>query len=60
LLEVNQAITDLRSILAASGISKSDAQTIVNDLKAIAAEAQKNAQEAKGKAQGQKERFKKN
>jgi len=40
--ELNRAISDARAILAASGVSKSDAQAIANDLRAIASEAQKN------------------
>jgi uncharacterized protein YdeI (BOF family) len=46
--EVNQAIADAQAILQASGINRAAAQTIASDLKAIAAEAQKNAQGAAG------------
>lgn len=40
--EVNQAIADAQVILAASGVTKQDVQTIANDMKAIVAEFQKN------------------
>lgn len=40
--EVNRAIADAQVILAASGVTKQDVQTIANDMKAIVAEFQKN------------------
>lgn len=50
--EVNQAIADAQVILAASGVTKQDAQTIANDMKAIVAEFQKNNPNAGANAGG--------
>lgn len=51
--EVEKALKDAQLILESSGVSKADAETIMTDLKAIAAEGQKNAQAAAGAAQAQ-------
>lgn len=45
--EVEAAVSAAQALLTASGISKSDVQVIVNDLKAIGTEAKKNAGAAK-------------
>ncbi|MFN0112200.1 MAG: hypothetical protein ACKVZH_25345 [Blastocatellia bacterium] len=55
--EVNQAIADAQAILAASGVDKQDAQLIVSDLKAIAAEAQKNLPNSGGTQRSRAGRF---
>ncbi len=60
--EVQQAITDAQTILQASGIDKQDAQLIVADLQAIAAEAQQNLSgaTAQGKKAGAAGRLRRN
>ena len=50
--EVNQAVADAQVILAASGVTKQDAQAIANDMKAIVAEFQKNHPSAGTNASG--------
>ncbi|MBP6823413.1 MAG: hypothetical protein KA368_17825 [Acidobacteria bacterium] len=55
--EVNQAVADAQVLLAASGVEKQDAQLIVNDLKAIAAEAQKNLPNSGGTQRSRAGRF---
>lgn len=58
--EVNQAVADAQAILIASGVSKSDMQTIAVDLKAIATEAKNNAPNSGAKAAEFKGKFKRN
>ncbi len=50
--EVEAAINDAQQILVASGVTKEEAQMVANDLKAIAAEVQKNAQATQQKLSG--------
>lgn len=52
--EINQAIADAQTILQASGITKNEVTAVINDLKAIANEAQSNAQSGGGKAKTRK------
>jgi|GEM_PF-7049886 len=49
--EVNQAINDAQAILQSSGVTQSDVQLVVNNLKAIATELQTNVQNTKDKVQ---------
>ena len=53
-LGVLAAIADAQAILLASGVTKDEVQLVVNDLKAIAAEAQKNLPSGGGKLKGKR------